>query len=282
MHFNRPIVDIIKHRQSVRTYSTEKLSKEIKGSLQEYASTIKGPFDAKIRMELVDAANLAHKTEGKIGTYGVIRGAKTYVAGVVSKESRALEQLGYSMERLMLYGASLGLGSCWLGGTFNRGQFAELVKLQGEEMIPAVTPIGYPADKRAIVDSIMRKLAGSDNRKPWNELFFNKGFDVPLADTEAGQYKTALEMLRLAPSASNKQPWRVVKDGDQLHFYLKTTKGYGNALGFNIQSIDIGIAMCHFEMTLQEAEIKGKWQVNSAQQAVGSEEQEYIISWITE
>ena len=103
--------------------------------------------------------------------------------------------------KLILYATSLELGTCWLGGTFKRSQFAELVALKKDEFIPAVTPIGYSADKRTFIDSAMRRIAGSDNRKPWNELFFDGSFDKPLKQEEAGQYADALEMVRLAPSA---------------------------------------------------------------------------------
>lgn len=34
---------------------------------------------------------------------------------------------------------------------------------------------------------------------------------MPLEKEEAGNYEAALEMVRIAPSASNKQPWRILK-----------------------------------------------------------------------
>lgn len=282
-YFNTSIAELIKKRHSVRTYKPEVLDKELKTKLREYAAGIKGPFDSKVRLELVDSAELADKSAGKIGTYGVIKGAKTYIAGITDKSSRSMEQLGYCMQQMMLYAESLGLGSCWLGGTFKRSQFADMVGLKEDELIPAVTPIGYPSEKKAVVESVMRKLAGSDNRKSWNELYFNESLDVALKPEEAGDYLIALEMLRLAPSASNKQPWRVLKQGKEYHLILKHTKGYGNALGFNIQKVDMGIAMCHFEMTAREAELKGHWMVKTQSPLLEhAEDVEYIVSWITE
>jgi len=60
-------------------------------------------------------------------------------------------------------------------------------------------------------------------------------------------------MVRIAPSASNKQPWRIVKIEGAWHFFLERTKGYGDGIIFkllklaDIQRLDMGIAMCHFE-----------------------------------
>ena len=88
-------------------------------------------------------------------------------------------------------------------------------------------------------------------------------------------------MVRLAPSASNKQPWRILKKENEYHIFLKETKGYANTLGFNIQKVDIGIAMCHFEMTAGEAGMDGHF-VDRVEQTkdIAAENLEYIVSWI--
>jgi nitroreductase len=280
-HFNKPILDIIKNRHSVRTYNSEILDKELKNKLKEYAAGIKGPFDAKLRLEMIDSLDIAEGAGTKFGTYGIIKGAKTFIAAATHKDEYNMEQLGYCLEKLILYAASLGLGTCWMGGTFKRSQFAELVKLKEDEIIPAITPIGRPSDKRAFVDSMMRRVAGSDKRKPWSELFFNGSFDMPLKKEDAGAYADALEMVRLAPSASNKQPWRILKQGNEYHIFLNEAKGYANALGFNMQKIDIGIAMCHFELTAEELGMVGHFVDNSQKiKDFTTENLEYIVSWI--
>lgn len=277
-HFSKPLVDVIRGRCSVRTYRPESLAKEDKEQLTAYADRIRGPFDAQVRLVLVDSAEIAEKAGGKIGTYGVIKGARDYVAAVMEKGAHDLEQVGYVLEALILYAASLGLGTCWLGGTFRRSDFARLVALKDNEMMPAVTPIGYPGDKKSMLESFMRFAAGSNNRKPWQELFFHEKAGVSLTESEAGAYREALDAVRLAPSASNKQPWRIVKDKSGYHFYLKPNKGYGERLGFNIQRIDLGIAMCHFEMMLQESGIEGMWEVEDPR-LEGTGEMVYTVSW---
>jgi len=54
------------------------------------------------------------------------------------------------------------------------------------------------------------------------------------------------------------------------------------ALGYDIQRIDIGIAMCHFEMTLVEAGIKGSWRILKEINVQEIQEAQYTISWIEE
>jgi len=58
-------------------------------------------------------------------------------------------------------------------------------------------------------------------------------------------------MVRWAPSAVNKQPWRVVLSGKAAHFYEKRSRGYVDGAGWDLQKIDLGIALCHFACGLE-------------------------------
>lgn len=173
------------------------------------------------------------------------------------------------------------MGTCWLGGTFKRGGFAGKISINEGELLPAITPVGYPKDKRSVVDRMFRYVAASDKRKPWNELFYLHDTDKFLDDHHSGGFNTPLECVRLAPSASNKQPWRIImgRGQDTVHFYLKKTPGYGNmGKDIELQNVDMGIAMCHFELSAKELGLKGDWSVNNPQ--IQSAGLEYIVSWI--
>ncbi|MDR2085554.1 MAG: hypothetical protein LBP72_00055, partial [Dysgonamonadaceae bacterium] len=111
-------------------------------------------------------------------------------------------------------------------------------------------------------------------RKPFGTLFFHKDFTVPLTEEKAGIYAQPLDMVRLAPSANNKQPWRVVWDEGTLHFYKIASLSGG---GFS--ATDMGIALCHFEQTCKELGIKGYFKVLSEQE---NKPGQYCISWISE
>ena len=280
-HFNNPLMKVIKSRSSVRSYNTDKISEETKIKLIKYANSIEGPFSPKVRLEFIDNYNILDKSKGKIGTYGIIKGAQHFIIAIVEGGEYNLEQLGYVLEKFILYAETLGLGTCWMGGTFKRSDFVKLVKLKDGEILPIVTPIGYPKEQRSIVDNFMRYAARSNQRKPWNELFYNENLSNPLELKDVAKYDDALEAVRLAPSASNKQPWRILKIGNVYNFYLKANKGYAEGLGFNIQKIDMGIAMSHFEMILQEIGIRGYWKVEDLlNQDVLTEGMTYCVSWI--
>ena len=119
--------------------------------------------------------------------------------------------------------------------------------------MPAVTPLGYPAKKRALRDAAMRRAIRADSRLPFEKLFFQGDFSHPLSQAEAGKLSDVLEAVRMAPSACNYQPWRLIVTDSAVHFYLQRTKGFGAGRVFDTQKIDIGIALCHFALAMEEA-----------------------------
>ena len=111
----------------------------------------------------------------------------------------------------------------------DRAAFERAMALGPEEFMPCVTPLGYPAAKMSLRETMMRKAVRADNREPFEALFFDGDFDTPLSAEKAGSLREPLERVRLAPSAVNRQPWRVLVGGGCVHFYKKGSKGYISA-----------------------------------------------------
>jgi len=265
----------VESRYSVRTYSSKTMPPELKTQLLNYAGTIENPFGAEVRLQFVEK-ELAPNGE-KLGTYGIIKGTNRYLGVTVSEAEFALEGLGYSFEQFVLYAASLGLGTCWLGGTFNKSAFAQAMDIREGEVFPILSPIGYPAEKKSLTEKIMRTAVKAGERLPWEKIFFSESFEKPVSRGEAGEYNYAFEMLRLAPSAVNKQPWRIVADGDSIHFFKKHSDTAQN-LGIDMQRIDMGIAMAHFDLAMQEQGTEGCFEKIPVSIDV-PQGLKYIISW---
>ena len=136
------------------------------------------------------------------------------------------------------------------------------------------------------MDRVARIYAGADRRRPWEDMFFDQSFSTPLEQQEAGPYAAVLEAVRLAPSASNKQPWRIIKEGHIWHLYIQRTRKYPPSIfkllinGSDLQQIDLGIAMAHFDLSAKENQITGKWLDQDPQLVLPNELTEYCISWI--
>lgn len=290
------LIESMKRRTSIRAYSDrpveENLKEEVRALLAAHG---RGPFGHAVRLALVDLSDMEQAQTRKLGTYGFIAGARLYAAAVVRDGPGAMTDAGYCLEQVIVRLTHLGLGTCWLGGTFKRASFAERLSLSGDEVIPAITPLGYPLDSRPLRERVMRRLVGADQRKPWEALFFEGSLDRPLSRDAAGPYSAPLDCLRLAPSASNMQPWRIIKSGaGAFHFFLKRSPGYVRLLkAADLQLVDMGIAMAHFEMAARDSGLEGDWSAgrSEADGAHGAGRTvagpvpdgagaEYVISWI--
>lgn len=239
------ITEHIKARRSVRTFDGQALDANTKDALLAFMNDIKNPFGIPVAFKFLDA-----KESGLVCP--VVSGTDLYVGGKIKCLPNANVAFGYTFEMLVLKAQSMGIGTVWLGGTMNRPEFERAMELAEDESMPCASPLGYPAEKMSLRESIMRKGVKADARLPFAELFFDGTFENPLRKENAGVFAEPLEMVRLAPSAVNKQPWRVVIADNAAHFYLKRSKGFGHDPRLDMQKIDLGIALCHFALTAME------------------------------
>lgn len=270
----------IKNRISVRTYETTPIEESKHQKLLEFAtSNSTGPFGNKIRFEFLQI-DLENSDELKsLGTYGMIKGAKLYLAGVVKNSPLAMEDFGYCMEGMILKATSLDLGTCWLGGTFKRSSFAKKLHLADDEILPCISPVGVPLTKTPFKEKMIRKLVNAANRKPFESIFYEGVLGNPISRAKLGEYETVLENCRIAPSASNKQPWRVIRDANKFHLYLDKDKLYNSIFKeIAIQYIDMGIFMYHFEKSALQFSLQGSWLKEEPQITHG--DLTYIVSWV--
>ena len=261
--------DMIRKRKSVRTFDGKPLKNENRLALEQYIKSQTNPFGVPVEFCLLDAKEYGLSSP-------VIVGADLYLAAKVKRCKNYEIGFGYSFEHICLYAESLGLGTVMLAASLSRAVFEKAMNVQNDEVLPVASPVGYPAQKKSIRESLMRKGLKADERIPFEQLFFDKQYGNPLTVSTAGIYADALEMARWAPSAANKQPWRAVVIGDTVHFYEEKSMK-DSQLG-DIQKVDVGIALAHFDLTMQEAGHKGRF-VEADPAIALPEKVQYIISF---
>lgn len=274
-----PIVETIKRRCSVRTYQDKELEPDVRERLRSYMDNLENPFGMQVKKYIIDK-KLASEGE-KLGTYGVIKGASTFMGISVPDKDLAYVAAGYEFENLILEATALGLGTVWLAATFNRDGFASAMGVPKDELFPAISPVGYPAAKRSLTESLMRTAMRSSSRKEWNTLFYLDNFQTPLHKDESGDYAEPLEMLRLAPSDKNTQPWRVLKVGNSYHFFVTYKSGISRGEEI-IKRVDAGIALSHFHQTVLELGLKGCFKQTEPENIELPQNTYYITSWHAE
>ncbi len=261
--------DMIRKRKSVRTFTGEPLKNEDRLALEQFIQLSTNPFDVPMDFRLLDAKEYGLSSM-------VIVGATLYLAAKVKRCKHYEIGFGYSFEHVCLYAESLGLGTVMLAASLSRAAFEKAMDVQSDEVMPVASPVGYPERKRSIRETLMRKALKADERIPFEDLFFDKEYGNQLASSSAGVYANALEIARWAPSGANKQPWRAVIIGDTVHFYEEKSMKE-SPLG-DIQKVDVGIALAHFDLTMQEEGHKGRF-VDSDPGVAHPDNVQYIISY---
>lgn len=228
----------IRERKSVRTFNADRpLSDEEVEVLRNAVNEATSPFGGKLEVEL-------HKfdLEGsfKPSTYGTISGAQWFFLMGTDSSIESQLSLGFKMEQVVLKATEMGLGTCWIAATFKGTSFAHAANFSPTLPLQIIMPVGYPANKRRMIESITRMAVGSAKRKPLSDLFIG---------AEGSKFEQPLEMMRLAPSSTNSQPWRGEVVGDTVYFY------YENKSEASV--LDLGIGLSHFYLTCQALGIPG-------------------------
>ncbi len=248
----------ISKRISTRTFSEAPLS-------QRSIKDIQNVLDKANQMSILGTTvhfqylNVLDPSKGhqKVGTYGIFKNQQGYVVGSCTETVEGYLDFSYAMEFIVIELTKLNLATCWVGGTFNKNHLGKFISPNSDHKIPAIVPLGYPTDKLRVIERIAKKIVNPRGRIDFDRLFYNETFKTPL--TKDTRHYKALEMVRIAPSAVNKQTWRIVQVDNKFHFYSELDKkSYTENPVENPQSLDIGIALYHFHATLIEEGINSR------------------------
>jgi len=253
-------LEVIKNRKSIRTYDGNGLSESELNKVNELINNVDNPFKETVKFKLLSCKD--HDISSP-----VIVNEDYYLISIVKKDENYHLALGYVFEDLVLKFEEMGLSTVILGGTYKKENFKIAAKINDDEDIVLVSPLGHKASKMSIRETLMRNSIGADKRIAFNELFFKDDFKHPL--NEDSEFALCLNAVRYAPSAVNKQPWRIMINDMGAHFYKKGNKGYEA-----MQLIDMGIALRHFTIMCDlDGEIK------YAKPDIDYDDLEYIISY---
>ena len=167
-----------------------------------------------------------------VSTYGMLSGVRNYIVLAGSKDDPHLEEkCGYYGEEIVLTATSMGLGTCWVGGTFKKSACACHLT-EGEKLVCVIT-IGHAAEMTTGRQSMIRKVV---RRKSKTIQELSSGLEQA-----PSWFKSGMESVQRAPSAVNRQGvlFTVSPEGDIT--VSRTSNG-----PFSL--VDLGIAKYHFEL----------------------------------
>ncbi|MDO4797140.1 MAG: nitroreductase family protein [Coriobacteriales bacterium] len=171
-----------------------------------------------------------------------------YVSCVGPDDPIVREKIGYYGERIVLRATELGLGSCWVAGTFDRKQTTCEVPegMKFHDVIPLGTPMAnMPFKQRSI-----RKAIRAKSKRPAKLYHGPTSLDAAPRWVRAG-----IDAVCKAPSAINEQPVVFVQDalGSPVHAALPHVR-------HGLEHTDLGIAKLHFELAAGAQGAPGWWE----------------------
>lgn len=218
MNLNPSLKEMITKRKSTRNYQSEPISPEQLKAIRSFMGQLVPLYpEIPFHAEILDAADVRCVQPWKTPHFVAISTLDT---------PEALINVGFLFQQLDLYIQSLGLGSCWVGLGKSR-------KPVPQGLTHAILmPFGVGAEP------VWRSSTDQFNRKPLAEI--------------ADRADPRLECVRLAPSATNSQPWYFLHDGEKLHVYQVVQGPLKRMTLGKMNAVDMGIALCHLAVTASE------------------------------
>lgn len=213
------LYDSIFKRKSTRKYQPALLPQEQLTQISDFIKEIKPLHpEIKTQFELVGASE----------TKGMVSAKAPHFLLVYSEvKDGYLTNVGFMLQQADLYLSSLGLGSCWLG----------MAKTN--------------APKKNGLEYIIMLAFGKAQANPYRmEL---SGFKRKALSEIASGNDERLEAVRLAPSATNSQPWYFVCDAGRIYVYRKKLGILKFAMYDTMNQIDMGIGLCHLWLASEKA-----------------------------
>ncbi len=220
-------------RHSRRAYKSKHLSPEIKEVIKEMLEAVNELSDA--HFTFVDDATPAFR---------IFKGRFSMIVVTGPDSQKAREDAGFYGESIVLQCAYHGLGTCWVGGTYNENKVYDMVDIPKKMRLYCVIVIGDAKDRYTTLERTMYNTMHKTN-KPYQDMF--EACDEKLPE----EYAFAMTLVEKAPSSVNGRPVKFRYENGVLS--VRVDEPYSD------KSLDCGIAKLHFLLGVREKGLNGHW-----------------------
>lgn len=220
-------LEAIAARISRRKYSNETLKAEEILKFDTWIEAINQKSDLSIAL-LPDGSQAFN---GLSKSYGMFSGVRSLlVLKGKANDPHLLEKCGYYGEQLVLEATKLGLGTCWVAGTYDNQ--SPIFNCKADEKIVCVIPVGRVAPEKSFGEKLIYKLSHRKT-KAFEDFYTADG-------TPEAWFLKGIEAVQKAPSAMNTQKVHLTCQNHKVHIAVPNT--------YQMDMIDLGIAKYHFEV----------------------------------
>lgn len=219
---NNDLHSIVYQRKSIRKYDLTPLADSTMAEIKEFVRSLR-PLDATIKtaMKFVSQTEVHHN---------LLRiKAPHYLVAFSENKAGYLTNIGFMLQQLDLFLAAKGIGSCWQGIPRPTNE----VRASSELEFVIVMSFGMAREP------LYRNSIQEFKRKPLDKISNITGLN------------DLLEPVRLAPSATNSQPWFFTGDHHLLHAYCVKTNFLKALIYEKMNQVDMGIALYHLWLAAQ-------------------------------
>ena len=207
----------INFRHSVRQFTGEPLKQDVVDALNGRIVEINRETGLNIKL----VQNEPKTFKSFMAHVGGFKNADNYLVMAAPKGAEFLELVGYYGEELVLMAQTMGVNSCWVGGTYKLKDKDKY--LEGKDTVPVVIALGYGVTQ--------------------GNLHRSKPFETLSATPQEGApdwYVEGVRAAMAAPTAMNQQKFQLkLKDGNKVALKAK---------GKDMVLVDKGIVKFNFEI----------------------------------
>ncbi|MCL2531082.1 MAG: nitroreductase [Oscillospiraceae bacterium] len=213
-------------RRSRRNYLDQAIAPEMQEKLQAFAEQYGAAGNLRIELVFNNGAAFA----GFRKSYGLLTGVQHY-AGLIAKRGCPIaeEKMGYFGEMFMLQAVAMGLGTCWVGGSFRRADCP--FDIADDEQLYCTITLGHCAPDDNTRERLIQTITHRRSKRAGDMM-------ADADDAVPDWFVAGLHAVERAPSAVNKQPWLFSYRDGKAHLTLDNSHSW----------VDLGIAKLHFEL----------------------------------
>jgi len=168
--------EVIISRKSVRSFQDKKIPEEILNNMMEVArlspsfqnrqcwrfvvvrdkNIIK---DLALRSGMISKVNFFIKDAPVV----IVACADPSKSGTINNQNYYLVDTAIAFQQMMLSAWNHGIGSCWLAA-FSELKVREILNIPQNIRVVALSPFGYPKEKKLLYEKAVKAFAGSKKR----------------------------------------------------------------------------------------------------------------------
>lgn len=198
--------------------------------------------EAGLHFQLIQ--NDSSPFDGFFNSYGLFRGVRNYIACVIEPSyPDTYQRCGFCAQQIVSLAVSLGLGTCYVGGTFSSQSVS--AQFRAGEKLPFIIAIGYEdAAAETTIAKISRRML--HRHRPTVLSFLTNDTDIKTDELPADILQ-GLEAVSCAPSSMNRRPVKIRIKNETITALVQSSSPS--------ELIDLGIALYNFQ-----AVYPGIWQ----------------------